>query len=79
MKALLPEFDFMGAVAAAILYFENDQIIQIKVSRARTIQVVGEGDTSRESSKLFNINFPVASRIPATATLASADPARALG
>ncbi len=75
----MPEFDFMGTVAAAILYVENDQIIQITISRARTIQVIGEGDTFRESSKLLNINFPVASRISATATLASADPARALG
>ena len=42
------------------------------------VLVVEEGDAWRDNSKLFNINFLVASRISATATLASADPARAL-
>ena len=75
----MPEFDFMGAVAAAILYVETVKLYRVEDHELTQSEAVGEGDTCRNISKMFNINFPVASRISATATLASADPARALG
>ena len=75
----MPEFDFMGAVAAAMLYVETVKLYREEDHELIQSKAVGQGDTCRYISKMFNINFPVASRISATATLASADPARALG
>ena len=51
----------MGAVAAAILYVENDPIRQIKLSCTNTIKAIGE---VRLVVKFEAVQYQLSSRVP---------------